>query len=90
MSSNAPQCDPQQPEGRPQEREDRLPAGYRVLHVIVPERVFNHVKAQAALSGMPFKTYMEHFLQDAVPYPPGPSPGPPNGMPSAPTENQPT
>ena len=51
-----------------QRHETRLPPGHRVLHVIVPEHVFNHVKAQAALSGMPFKTYMEHFLQEAFPY----------------------
>ena len=63
----------QVPESEPCRAEDerhetRLPPGHRVLHVIVPERVFNHVKAQAALSGMPFKTYMEHFLQEAFPY----------------------
>ena len=40
---------------------------YRVVHVVVPEAVFNHVKAQAALSGMRFKTYMEMFLMEAFP-----------------------
>ena len=59
-----------EPEVRPAETQPhgRLPPGHRVLHVILPEHVFNHAKAQAALSGMPFKTYMERFLQEAFPY----------------------
>ena len=60
-----------EPESRPaegQRHRNRLPPGHRVLHVILPEHVFNHAKAQAALSGMPFKTYMERFLQEAFPY----------------------
>ena len=40
----------------------------RVLHVLLPEEVFNHVKAQAALSGMAFKEYLERFLREAKPY----------------------
>ena len=83
----------------PQERPASSPApdGHRVLHVVVPDRVFNHVKAQAALSGMPFRTYMEHFLMEASPYnapdPPAPRPaGTPSqqlaGIPSPPTNLQ--
>ena len=41
---------------------------HRVLHAVIPERIFNHVKAQAALSGMAFKEYLERFLLEAVPY----------------------
>jgi len=56
--------------------------GCRILHVPVPEDVFNHAKAQAALSGMSFRRYVERFLQEAQPYrageavcPPGSGPG---------------
>jgi len=41
---------------------------YKPLHVLVPARVRNHVKAQAALSGLSFKEYMKRFLQEAFPY----------------------
>jgi len=47
----------------------RRPAGYRVLHVFVPERTFNHVKAQAFLSGLRFPEYLAKFLEEARPYP---------------------
>jgi len=46
----------------------RTPPGYRVLHVIVPEPVFNHVKAQSYLSGMRFAEYVVKFLGEAFPY----------------------
>jgi hypothetical protein len=46
----------------------RTPPGYRVLHVIVPEQIFNHVKAQAYLSGLRFPDYVAHFLEEAWPY----------------------
>jgi hypothetical protein len=39
-----------------------------VLHVIVPESIFNHVKAQAYLSGMRFPEYIARFLEEAWPY----------------------
>ena len=65
-----------------------VPDGHRVLHVIVPDRVFNHVKAQAALSGMPFKTYMEHYLLEAFPYNvPPPLSHQPDVPPPAPTNH---
>lgn len=47
----------------------RTPAGYRVLHVIVPEQAFNHVKAQSFLSGMRFPEYLTRLLKEAGPYP---------------------
>jgi len=47
----------------------RKPVGYRVLHVLVPERTFNHAKAQAYLSGIPFPEYVAKFLEEARPYP---------------------
>ena len=46
----------------------RTPPGYRVLHVIVPEQIFNHVKAQAYLSGLRFPDYLARFLNEAWPY----------------------
>ncbi len=46
----------------------RTPPGYRVLHVIVPEPIFNHVKAQAYLSGMRFPEYVARFLKEALPF----------------------
>ena len=46
----------------------RTPPGYRVLHVIVPEPVFNHAKAQAYLSGLRFPEYVARFLTEACPY----------------------
>lgn len=42
--------------------------GHRVLHVLLPPDVFNHVKAQAALSGLAFRHYIERFLREAHPY----------------------
>lgn len=46
----------------------RTPPGYRVLHVIVPESIFNHVKAQSYLSGLRFPEYVARFLEEAWPY----------------------
>lgn len=46
----------------------RTPPGHRVLHVIVPEPIFNHVKAQAYLSGLRFPEYVAHVLKNAAPY----------------------
>lgn len=46
----------------------RTPPGYRVLHVIVPEQTFNHVKAQSYLSGMRFPEYVARLLNEAWPY----------------------
>lgn len=40
----------------------------RVLHVIVPASVFNYAKAQAALSGLPFKKWVCKALLDSFPY----------------------
>ena len=40
----------------------------RVVYARVPPRVFNHVHAQAALSGMSFNKYMTRFLEEAFPY----------------------
>ena len=55
----------------------KTPPGYRVLHVIVPERTFNHARAQACLSGMRFADYIARFLEEAFPFPAARSPAPP-------------
>ncbi len=52
----------------PRSATGRTPPGYRVLHVIVPEPIFYHVKAQAYLSGMRFPEYVARFLEEAWPY----------------------
>lgn len=46
----------------------RTPTGFRVLHVVVPEQIFNHVKIQSLLSGLRFPDYVARFLQEAWPY----------------------
>jgi len=56
---------------RKRAKERRHP-GYRYVHVLVPERTYNHVKAQACLSGMEWREYLVKFLEEAWPYP-GPS-----------------
>lgn len=40
----------------------------RVVYARVPPRIFDHVHAQAALSGMSFNKYMTRFLEEAFPY----------------------
>lgn len=47
----------------------RLPSGFRVVHVPVPESIFNHAKAQAYLSGLRFAVFVAKVLADAGPYP---------------------
>lgn len=39
----------------------------RVVHVTVSEKVFNHAKAQAYLSGLSWKEYIERLLSEAKP-----------------------
>lgn len=46
----------------------RTPPGYRVLHVIVPEMTFNHLKAQSYLLGMRFPEYVVRHLEGALPH----------------------
>lgn len=47
----------------------RLPSGFRVVHVPVPESIFNHAKAQAYLSGLRFAVFVAKVLSDSGPYP---------------------
>lgn len=50
-----------------QKRRSLTPSGYRVLHVLLPELVFNHAKAQAYLSNMRFPDYIRGLLERARP-----------------------
>ena len=52
----------------PRSANGRTPSGYRVLHVIVPESIFNHVKIQSLLSGLRFPEYVARFLEEAWPF----------------------
>lgn len=52
----------------PRSADSRLPSGFRVVHVPVPETIFNHAKAQAYLSGMRFAVFVAQVLRDARPY----------------------
>jgi hypothetical protein len=58
-------------------RSKGLPAGHRALYVAVPEQAFNHAKAQAYLSGMPWKEFIRRLLSESKPFPGG------NSAPSA-------
>ena len=62
--------DPSQPVSNRQSvlTSGRTPAGHRVLHAIVPEPVFWHVKAMAFKSRLPFKVYLARFLAEAKEY----------------------
>ena len=53
----------------PSDDKSALPKKERVICVRVPPPVYNHAKAQAALSGLPFKHYMTRFLVEAFPFP---------------------
>jgi hypothetical protein len=45
----------------------RTPPGYRVLHVIVPDRLFNILKARACLAGTRFPEYVARLLEETGP-----------------------
>ena len=51
----------------PRNSESRLPTGFRVVHVPVPESIFNHAKAQAYLSGVRFAEFVATVLKDSKP-----------------------
>ncbi len=58
----------------PRRADGCLPYGFRIVHVPVPEAIFNHAKAQAYLSGLRFAVYVAKVLSDARPYPSSRSP----------------
>ena len=42
----------------------RTATGYRVVHVAVPDEVFNHAKAQSFLFGMPWSKFITETLRN--------------------------
>ena len=51
----------------PRNSESRLPTGFRVVHVPVPEAIFNTAKANAFLSGLRFAEFVATVLKDSKP-----------------------
>ena len=45
----------------------RLPSGFRVVHVPVPEAVFTTTKINALLSGLRFAVFVAMVLKDSKP-----------------------
>ncbi len=41
-------------------------SGCRVVHIVFPEKVFNHAKAQAFLSGIPWTHFVERLLAEST------------------------
>ena len=57
----------QKPIARAPERASRtLPPGYRVLHVQVPEEIFNGAKANALLFGIEWPEFVIQILSEAA------------------------
>ena len=50
----------------PARRERTLPPGYRVLHVQVPEKVFNGAKAKALLFGIDWPEFVVQLLTEVA------------------------
>ena len=44
--------------------ENKKPLNYRILHVSIPESIFNHAKAQAYLSGIPWTRFIQKLLAE--------------------------
>ena len=51
----------------PRSSGSRLPTGFRVVHVPVPEAIFNTAKANAFLSGVRFAEFVATVLKDSKP-----------------------
>lgn len=47
--------------------ERRVAPGHRVVHVVVPEKNFNHAKAQAFLSGVSWASFIAETLKRCQP-----------------------
>ena len=63
--------------------------GFRIVHVSVPETVFNHAKAQAYLSNLTWSDYLARLLSEAQPFAANTSPpteGPRNDVRSNPNQ----
>lgn len=51
----------------PSGKSRNLPPGYRVLHVQVPEEIFNGAKAGALLQGIDWPRFVVKLLEEADP-----------------------
>lgn len=81
IASSGSKTQPAGQSGRPSapdHRTHKTPAGHRVLHVVLPEHIFNHAKAQAYLSGIRFSDYVALSLADAGPIQRADLPGQPS------------
>ena len=67
MNTNAQETSVSVPATSNRTRSGHLVPGCRVVHVAVPEKVFNHAKAQAYLSGLPWPKFIEHLLSESGP-----------------------
>ena len=65
-------ADPTKPQIKPttsnRNHSGRASPGCRVVHVAVPEEVFNHAKAQAYLSGIRWPEFVARILSEARPF----------------------
>jgi len=54
-------------QGQPPPRQvQRLPSGYRVLQVNVPQRLFDMAKAKALMTGTPWPEFVVKLLTEAT------------------------
>jgi len=60
-----PQNQSPEPKGR-RTAKGHAKSGCRIVHVAVPEPIFNHAKAQAYLSGLPWPRFVERILAEAT------------------------
>lgn len=67
MNANAQETSVSAPATSNRTRSGHLIPGCRVVHVAVPERVFNHAKAQAYLSGLSWPQFIERLLSESTP-----------------------
>lgn len=68
MQHNASQVPPHQATDTQVKGPRRLPTGHRTVYAHVPVPTFNHAKAQAYLSGLPWPKYVAWLLSEAKPY----------------------
>ncbi len=50
---------------KPRDKSRNLPPGYRVLHIQVPEQIFNRAKAGALLRGIDWPQFVIKLLEEA-------------------------
>ena len=51
----------------PERASRNLPPGHRVLHTVVPEKIFNAAKARALLEGIDWPKFVVQLLEQADP-----------------------